>query len=590
MRVQRRFGAGVSSNRSLFFLALLALGLALGAAPAVAAKRALVIGNDDYVHANWPDLTRARSDAKAISSALENAGFDVTLRMDRDRQAMLADMREFIRGVGRNDEVVLFFSGHGLRLDGRNYLAPTDARGDSRENARDDSVSLAEQLDRLRRRDPAISLVIIDACRNDPFPSYGRKASLPGLAGMSGLRGQLVMYAAGEGQVALDRLGDNDSDPNSVFTRVLLREMARQRGPIQTLALKVRREVYALAQRIGHEQSPAIYDETLPSANMALAAAEVLPSERVLDLDDLRLRQEWASWQTRMASDFERVSALTDARLQVEGWSRFLSGYPQDNPYSDQDERLRREAGERTRRVEQQLPSGADDKLAGPMLRIEPGCFMMGSPASEAGRDADERQHRVCVDGFEIGKFEVAQRQWQAIMGSNPSRLECADCPVEYVNWHDAMAFIEKLNARTGWRFRLPTEAEWEYVARAGTTTPFHTGERISPSQANFDGRSTYNGSAKGVFRQKMMPVGGFGANAWGLHDVHGNVWEWTCSGYDRGYGGGELKCADGAAQYVVRGGGWSFYARNARLASRDKYPPTSRSNDLGFRLARTLP
>ena len=149
MRVQRRFGAGVSSNRSLFFLALLALGLALGAAPAVAAKRALVIGNDDYVHANWPDLTRARSDAKAISSALENAGFDVTLRMDRDRQAMLADMREFIRGVGRNDEVVLFFSGHGLRLDGRNYLAPTDARGDSRENARDDSVSLAEQLDRV---------------------------------------------------------------------------------------------------------------------------------------------------------------------------------------------------------------------------------------------------------------------------------------------------------------------------------------------------------------------------------------------------------------------------------------------------------
>ena len=230
------------------------------------------------------------------------------------------------------------------------------------------------------------------------------------------------------------------------------------------------------------------------------------------------------------------------------------------------------------------------EQWSGPMVRIAGGCFEMGSPSHESDRYENERQHRVCVKGFAIGKYEITQRQWQSLMGSNPSKFKCENCPVEQVSWKDAMAFIEKLNARTGQVFRLPTEAEWEYAARAGTTTPFHTGERITTSQANFDGNSTYNGSAKGVYRAETARVGSFAANAWGLHDVHGNVWEWTCSGYDGGYGGGERKCTHGASQYVARGGSLYNDPQYARSAVRDWSSPTNRFSYLGFRLARTLP
>jgi formylglycine-generating enzyme required for sulfatase activity len=225
---------------------------------------------------------------------------------------------------------------------------------------------------------------------------------------------------------------------------------------------------------------------------------------------------------------------------------------------------------------------------------IPAGSFMMGSPDSEEDRNADEGpQRRVSLKTFALGKTEVTQAQWQAIMGNNPSYFTgCNNCPVERVSWDEAQDFIQKLNAKTGKTYRLPSEAEWEYAARAGTTTAFHTGNTITPEQANFDGSYTYNGSAEGKYLDKTSPVASYAPNAWGLYDMHGNVREWTQDCYEHKY---EAQPKDGRAHdvpclpHVLRGGSWNNNPQKLRSAKRDTNTPDYRSVGIGFRLARTL-
>jgi len=225
------------------------------------------------------------------------------------------------------------------------------------------------------------------------------------------------------------------------------------------------------------------------------------------------------------------------------------------------------------------------------LVQIDGGCFQMGSPESEEGHDSDENQHRVCVEDFAIGKYEVTQAQWEAVMGGNPSKFSgCTDCPVERVSWNDVQDYIAKLNARTAKHYRLPTEAEWEYAARAGTQTPFWSGACIDTDQANYDGNYDYDGcgAKTGVYRKKTLPVGSLQANPWGLYDVAGNVWEWTCSVYGEDYGGAESECAskNDTGSRSLRGGSWYFGPRWVRAADRSGYAPDIRYGSIGFRLA----
>ncbi len=228
------------------------------------------------------------------------------------------------------------------------------------------------------------------------------------------------------------------------------------------------------------------------------------------------------------------------------------------------------------------------------MVAIKGGCFQMGSPSNEEGRYDIERQHRVCVEDFQIGKYEVTQAQWQAVMGNNPSHFKgCDDCPVENVSWNYVQQYIEKLNRRNGKRYRLPTEAEWEYAARAGTTGPFSFLGKISAEKVNYKANYTYAGSAKGEYRGKTVPVGSLPANPWSLHEVHGNVWEWTCSRYVEDYDGSEKECIDKNdtnARPSVRSGSWWGKPWTVRSANRLSHRPTGdRKSNLGFRLARTF-
>jgi formylglycine-generating enzyme required for sulfatase activity len=227
-----------------------------------------------------------------------------------------------------------------------------------------------------------------------------------------------------------------------------------------------------------------------------------------------------------------------------------------------------------------------------------PGTFLMGSPTTESERKDDETQHRVTLTkGYYLGIHQVTQAQWQAVMGSNPGDFKGDNRPVENVSWDDCQAFCQKLSSKTGKRFRLPTEAEWEHACRAGTTTPFHFGETISTDQANYDGRDydgndydgndTYGKGKKGQYRKETTPVGNFPANAWGLFDMHGNVYEW-CHGWYGDYPQGDTKdpqdTNNGDAR-VLRGASWYVSPGGTRAACRDWCAPDYRDGYFGCRV-----
>jgi formylglycine-generating enzyme required for sulfatase activity len=220
------------------------------------------------------------------------------------------------------------------------------------------------------------------------------------------------------------------------------------------------------------------------------------------------------------------------------------------------------------------------------------GTFLMGSPQGEEGRDDDETQHPVTLShGLYLAAYPVTQGQWQAVMGSNPSKFAGEDRPVESVSWEDCQEFCRKLSGRDGQRYRLPTEAEWEYACRSGTTTPFSFGKTISTEQANYNGEFTYGTGRKGVNRRQTTPVGSFPANAWGFFDLHGNVWEWCQDGYGP-YPLTAIKDpqnVSGGAARVLRGGAWCLDPANCRSARRHKSAPANRGSGVGCRVVLCL-
>ncbi|MCP4108120.1 MAG: SUMF1/EgtB/PvdO family nonheme iron enzyme [Desulfobacteraceae bacterium] len=222
---------------------------------------------------------------------------------------------------------------------------------------------------------------------------------------------------------------------------------------------------------------------------------------------------------------------------------------------------------------------------------IKAGTFTMGSPENEKGRDSDEKQHRVTLTkGFYMQTTEVTQRQWKAIMGSNLSNFKgCEECPVENVSWNDTQEFIKKLNQKGEGVYSLPTEAEWEYAARAGTDTPFYFGKCLSTDQVNYNGNYPLKGCPKGEYRKKTTPVASFKANLWGLYDMHGNVWEW-CQDWYSNYPSTAVSDPSGpktGSLRVNRGGSWVYNAGYCRSACRRNNSPDNRNNGLGFRLSR---
>ncbi len=213
-----------------------------------------------------------------------------------------------------------------------------------------------------------------------------------------------------------------------------------------------------------------------------------------------------------------------------------------------------------------QAPSEKPGKLKNSIgmefASIPAGKFLMGTPETEKERDPNETRHEVTLtQGFRLGVHEVTQAQYEQVMGKNPSYFKGAMLPVETVSYDDALEFCQKLSdlpaeKAVGRKYRLPTEAEWEYCSRAGTSTPFHFGTEMKGTQANCDGNFPYGTTEKGPYLEKTSPVGSYPANAWGLHDMHGNVWEW-CQDWYGDYPHGAIKDPQGGingGRRVLRG------------------------------------
>jgi sulfatase modifying factor 1 len=225
-----------------------------------------------------------------------------------------------------------------------------------------------------------------------------------------------------------------------------------------------------------------------------------------------------------------------------------------------------------------------------------PGTFTMGSPANEGEKALakDEKQVKVTISrGFWMAETEVSQAQWSEVMGgTNPSKFKGMQLPVESVRWDEAKTFCDRLSQSSKkWTVALPTEAQWEYACRAGTTTPFSFGATITTDQVNFNGNFPYAGGAKGEYREKSTPVGSLPANQWGLREMHGNVWEWCADWYANPLEGGTNPMGPKTGTHrVLRGGSWFNVAMGCRSADRNYLAPTIRYPVFGFRVLLSVP
>ena len=356
-------------------------------------------------------------------------------------------------------------------------------------------------------------------------------------------------------------------------------EQQRQREGEEQLRQLVR----AALDRTGGKPTP---DDSNSAKD--LCRRHKLPADRANAI----IRELKDAWRREREEQEREQQRLEAARRAEEEAGRQAEA---ERARQEAEEKQRRRSHRVTERKRMMLRPGevATNHLGMKFAWIPPGAFLMGSPPNEPDRSDDETQHKVTLTkGFHLGIHQVTQAQWQAVMGSNPSKFKGdGNLPVENVSWNDCVAFCEALGKKDGKTYRLPTEAEWEYACRAGTTTPFHFGDTISANQANYDGNSTYGNGKKGVYRQKTTPVGGFPANVWGLYDMHGNVLEW-CADWFGPYREGDLRDPQGfvgGGGRVLRGGSWFYFPTDCRSAYRAGFAPGIRNSYCGCRVALCL-
>ncbi|WP_161491202.1 caspase family protein [Polynucleobacter campilacus] len=225
-------------------------------------RKALVIGNDSY--SKVTPLVNAREDARVMAESLASLGYNVSMKLDVTQKQFLAELRNFKNQVKAGDEVALFYAGHGVQIASTNYLLPVDIQGQSEEEVRDDAISLQRLLDDMDDKKVKFTLAVIDACRDNPFKGSTRSAlGTRGLAPTTAATGQMIVFSAGTGQQALDKVGSNDKSKNGLFTRIFVKEMQKEGLTVDRVVRNVRSEVVSVAKSVGHNQVPAIYDQVV---------------------------------------------------------------------------------------------------------------------------------------------------------------------------------------------------------------------------------------------------------------------------------------------------------------------------------------
>lgn len=323
--------------------------------------------------------------------------------------------------------------------------------------------------------------------------------------------------------------------------------------------------------------------------------------EEKVDEYKVSLEAEQQSKQQLLAETEEKLKELKQAGTVNDTTNALQVAKSQIASLQAQIKNLK-EAVESTDALEQELKAikvGTERLITLPgggsltLVWIEPGSFIAGSPETEKGRYSNELQHEVSITkGFWISKYEVTQEQYEQVIGNNPSHFKGSNLPVESVSWQDAQEFCNRLSSSSnvlpeGFEFRLPTEAEWEYACRAGTTSAFNDGSdctRPDGKDLALDKLGWFSANSS----DKTHPVGQKRANHWGLHDMHGNVWEWCQDWYGDYSRQAQIDPAgpDSGRYRVLRGGSFWNFARGCRSAYPSRFVPSNRGNDIGFRLA----
>ncbi|MDG4551118.1 MAG: SUMF1/EgtB/PvdO family nonheme iron enzyme [Candidatus Contendobacter sp.] len=511
-------------------------------------RTALVVGNAGYRDS---PLNNPVNDARDVAEALRAMGFEVVQRENLDKRGFDAVVGDFARRLKERGGVGLFYySGHGAQVKGENFLIPVSAAIASEADVEYEAVNAGRILRNMEQAGNGLNIVVLDACRNNPYRSWYRSET-KGLARMDAPTGSIIAYATAPGAVAADGAGRN-----SPYTAGLLQAMRTPGLGIEQLFKQVRIQV---AKATGNRQVPWESSSLMGDFYFVSSASTSSPQ-----------------------SPTPVVSAAVP--------SPFRPSVPQEAPPKGSQPR----AG-------QVFRDTLSDGTRGPAMVVIPaGSFTMGSSADEPERQPDERQHDVRINGFAMGQYEVTFEEYDRFCTAT-GREKPSDQgwgrgrrPVINVDWNEAVTYAEWLSKQTSKQYRLPTEAEWEYAARAGTTTPFWTGRCVTTDQVNYDGRFGYGspdcGAKTDVYRGKTLPVGSFKPNPWGLYDTMGNVWELTCSAYEEYYNGAEERCSTKDTDRVaVRGGSWYRYPNRVRSALRSWDDPTDRDYHQGFRLARSL-
>jgi formylglycine-generating enzyme required for sulfatase activity len=609
---------------AFIFLTLFSVSLSAQSGP----RYALVIGNASYT--NIGKLTNTVNDVRDITAALTKLGYKADLKIDLGERQFAAAIDSYVAKLksNRNSEGFFWYAGHAVQIKDQNYLLPVDIRIESERSVERGAFSLDGLLRDFEDAHNKVNIIILDACRNNPFPSTSRSAGTRGLATVDVPGDLFIMFSTAPGDTAAD--GDAGKR-NSPFAEAFLKHI-NSTEIVSLMATDVANETMALT---GGKQRPflrgSIISEKYYSLNPAPAsrpaaapaqnaparpAATQQPAAKPATARPAPAQQPAAAVSTGTVTVTSEIAgavlidgADTGQRIKAQGTVAIqnVSAGQTEVAVRGDDGKLYRLSQPVTVRQGQSVSAILRRPVPAGFARINGGTFTMGSPASEVSRGSDETQRQVTVSGFYMGKYEVTQAEYEAVTGTNPSYFKGSNLPVEQVSWYDAIEYCNKRSVKEGltpaytrngdsvtWNrnatgYRLPTEAEWEYACRGGTGTPFSTGNNITTSQANYNGNNPYNNNAKGAYRGKTWAAGSGTANSWGLYDMHGNVWEWCWDWYgpyDNGARTDPAGASSGAIR-VNRGGGWGGYAQNLRSANRGGDTPSSRHYILGFRLVR---
>ncbi|MDD4927874.1 MAG: SUMF1/EgtB/PvdO family nonheme iron enzyme [Gallionella sp.] len=575
------YQAGAADNRNL----------AVSRTSNVASEQriALVIGNGAYKTA---PLRNPPNDARLMARTLRDLGFEVIERIDADQKTMRRAIVEFaarLQQLGGDGVGLVFYAGHGVQSGGRNYLIPTGVQIGSEPELRIEAVSASELLEAMEGTRTRLNFIFLDACRDNPYTRSFRSAA-SGLARIDAPRGTLISYATRPGDVAADGSGEN-----SPYSKALATAMKTPGLPVTELFIRVRNEVI---EATGDKQMPweegGLTSQFYFSGRVEEVRAPVdtaASRQRVEEEEAARRAQEAARLELEKQRRYEALLSEGDASLAASDKKTALAKY-------DAALLLVPGSPDLAARIEQaRMLAGAGDTFsdplkdgsAGPEMVILPaGSYQMGDVegTADAYAEASLPVHEVTFKKpFAIGKYEITFDDFDKFTRAT-KRPTLSDHgwgrgrrPATKIVWSDAMAYVRWLTEQTGKRYRIPTEAEWEYAARAGTRTRYWWGNEPSHEYANYgDGMPGWFPSGVVSGRDQWMntaPVGQFPANPYGLYDMQGNVWEWVSDCWHENYSGapndgtafGDNDCAN----RVMRGGSWGYNPDFMRAQTRIK-------------------